>query len=73
MIPKDEAAAAGFPESVEPFLDPGYAVYGLAVYHQMHCLNRIRKSFNTNRFFPDDSPESVEYYKSECRPRRTVM
>lgn len=52
------------PITTDAFLDPGHSVYGLAVYHQMHCLNHIRKTFYGDRFFQNQSIEMVQFHKS---------
>jgi hypothetical protein len=57
------------PVTVDAFLDPGHSVYGLAVYHQMHCLNHIRKTFYADRFFPNMSMKMVQFHKSKCQIR----
>ncbi|KAH8812721.1 hypothetical protein F5884DRAFT_786191 [Xylogone sp. PMI_703] len=66
LIPKAKAISLNLPETIEAFNDPGYMAYGLAVYHQMHCLNRIRKSFYPDKFFPNDSPKMIEFHKNHC-------
>lgn len=58
----------GLPQSVQAY-GPGqedYYMYGLAVYHQLHCLNRIRKTFYADKFFPDDTKEDLEFHKNHC-------
>jgi len=63
-LPKDEIADR-LPITVDAFLDPGYAVYGLAVYHQLHCLNHIRKTFYGDKFFSGQDQEKVLFHKSK--------
>lgn len=58
------AADGLLPESVELALDPGYSVYAVGVYHQFHCLNRIRKSFYPEKFFPNEAKRDVDFHKS---------
>lgn len=58
------AANGLLPESIELFLDPGYSVYAVAVYHQYHCLNRIRKSFYPEKFFPNQTRKDIDFHKS---------
>jgi hypothetical protein len=68
LIPKEKAIDSGLPESVDAYLDPGYVPYGLAVYHQIHCLNRIRKTFHADRYFPNDTAEKIEFHKGKHDP-----
>jgi len=65
ILPKAQTESR-LPVTVDAFLDPGYAVYGLAVYHQMHCLNHIRKTFHAEKFFPNHSQEMVQFHKNHC-------
>lgn len=65
ILPIEETKTR-LPITVDAFLDPGYAVYGLAVYHQMHCLNHIRKTFHVEQFFPNTSREMVLFHKNHC-------
>ncbi|GAQ46496.1 hypothetical protein ANI_1_1444104 [Aspergillus niger] len=62
----ETAKKHGLPKSVELYNDPGYLVYGLGVYHQLHCLNRLRKSFYPDVFYPNMSAEQVEIHKNHC-------
>jgi hypothetical protein len=64
LIPTKKAVAKGLPESVDTYLDPGYSVYGLGVYHQLHCLNRIRKTFYPDRYYPGASSHELEHHIS---------
>jgi hypothetical protein len=65
MIPKRDAQKHDLPETVELYNDPGYLFYGLGVYHQLHCLNRIRKTFYKEKFYPDEDPHMIEVHKSQ--------
>lgn len=68
LIPREKAKAKGLPESVEGWLDPGQLVYAVSVYHQMHCLNHIRKTFYADKFFPNETKEQVDFHKSMVAP-----
>ncbi|KAA8644989.1 uncharacterized protein ATNIH1004_009200 [Aspergillus tanneri] len=66
MIPKEQAKKHGLPETVQLYNDPGYLFYGLGVYHQLHCLNRIRKTFYKEKFYADEDPHMIEVHKNHC-------
>ena len=51
-------------ESVESLWEPGKHVYGISMYHQLHCLNTIRRSFYRERFFPDMPNDRFYFHKS---------
>ncbi|OBT70906.1 hypothetical protein VF21_10406 [Pseudogymnoascus sp. 05NY08] len=61
-----EEAQGKLPESIEAYLDPGYSLYSLGVYHQLHCLNRIRKSFYRDKLLPNDDDEEFNFHKNHC-------
>lgn len=66
-MPTSLSKEGNLPESIEAWLDPGYAVYAVSVYHQLHCLNRIRKTFYPEKFFLNESEEDIIYHKSKQR------
>jgi hypothetical protein len=68
LVPKEKAISEGLPESVDAYADPGYVPYALAVYHQMHCLNRIRRTFHADRWFPNDTAEKIEFHTGKQAP-----
>ncbi|GAB0136510.1 hypothetical protein EsDP_00004810 [Epichloe bromicola] len=74
-FPKHKAKQFGLPEAIELYNDPGYGAYGLGVYHQMHCLNRIRKSFYPERYYPGESQHEVLHHTNHCFDvlRQTVL
>lgn len=63
-IPTSMAADGLLPESVELAFEPGYRMYAVAVHHQCHCLNCIRKSFYPEKFLPNETKLDVDFYKS---------
>ena len=65
LLPTSLAAEGKLPESVEAWLDPGYGIYAVGVYHQLHCLDRIRKTFYADKFFANEEEEDVIYHKSK--------
>ncbi|KAL4909725.1 hypothetical protein BDW74DRAFT_173219 [Aspergillus multicolor] len=66
-IPKDKTRALGLPESVEHLEDVGSGgIYVRGVYHQMHCLSRLRKSLYRERHYPNEDDESVEHHFLHC-------
>ncbi|KAL4811628.1 hypothetical protein BDW67DRAFT_189505 [Aspergillus spinulosporus] len=65
-ISGDKAKKLGLPEAVELYNDPGYHAYGLGVYHQMHCLSRIRKSFYPDRYYPNASQHEILHHTHHC-------
>ncbi|KAK5988289.1 hypothetical protein PT974_12433 [Cladobotryum mycophilum] len=66
MFPQEKAKAVGLPETIELYNDPGYGAYGLGVYHQMHCLNRIRKTFYPERYYPNETQHEVMHHTHHC-------
>jgi hypothetical protein len=63
------------PKTTDAFLDPGYSAYGLGVYHQMHCLNYIRKAFYPEELLREDPKEKIIAHKSRlclCLPIKEV-
>ncbi|BCS27851.1 oxidase ustYa family protein [Aspergillus puulaauensis] len=56
----------GLPEAVELYADPGNYAYGLGVYHQMHCLSRLRKSFYPDRYYPNATQHEILHHTSHC-------
>lgn len=71
-FPKHKAKKFGLPEAIELYNDPGYGAYGLGVYHQMHCLNRIRKSFYPERYYPGESQHEVLHHTSKLQKRCAI-
>ncbi|OGM49045.1 hypothetical protein ABOM_002346 [Aspergillus bombycis] len=65
-FPQEKAREVGLPETVELYNDPGYGAYGLGVYHQMHCLNRIRKSFYPDRYYPNQTQHQLLHHINHC-------
>ena len=65
MMPISMIEEGKLPESVELPLDPGYGAYAVSVYHQLHCLNRIRRTFHANDFFPNETANEIDVHKSE--------
>lgn len=62
QITLQQAKAVGLPETVELYNDPGYGAFGLGVYHQMHCLNQLRKSLYAERYYPNESRAKVLHH-----------
>lgn len=60
----EESARLGH-ESVESLWEPGKQVYGISMYHQLHCLNTIRRSFYREKFFADMPNDRFYFHKSE--------
>ncbi|EEP82099.1 predicted protein [Uncinocarpus reesii 1704] len=73
VISKERAAK--LPETVEAWFKPGHYVYGVSVFHQLHCLNRIRKTFYADKFFAHESEEVITFHKNHCFDllRQTIM
>ncbi|KAJ5497292.1 hypothetical protein N7463_009279 [Penicillium fimorum] len=61
-----KAKELGLPEAVQLYKDPGYHAYGLGVYHQMHCLSRLRKSFYPDRYYPNASQHEILHHTNHC-------
>ncbi|KAL9611176.1 MAG: hypothetical protein Q9167_004161 [Letrouitia subvulpina] len=53
-------------ESVESLWEPGKHVYGISMYHQLHCLNTIRRSFYREKFFADMPNDRFHFHKNHC-------
>ena len=60
-------------ESVESLWEPGKQVYGISMYHQLHCLNTIRRSFYREKFFPDMPNDRFYFHKSRQNPRKVEL
>lgn len=54
-----EAKDTHLPHTIERYKDEGYSAYSLGVYHQMHCLNRIRKAMFPGQYFANETKEDV--------------
>ncbi|KAH6918491.1 hypothetical protein BKA70DRAFT_1457224 [Coprinopsis sp. MPI-PUGE-AT-0042] len=62
-IPKSEAAL--LPNKTYPLKDdPGYYIAGLDVFHQLHCLNVVRKALN-KEYYANDAHVDEEHV-SHC-------
>ncbi|PGG96500.1 hypothetical protein AJ79_09560 [Helicocarpus griseus UAMH5409] len=64
QLPK--SIASKLDESIESFVEPGQYIYGVGMLHQMHCLNRIRRSFYPKKFFPNETQEQINVHKNHC-------
>jgi len=53
-------------ESTESIWEPGKHVYGISMYHQLHCLNTIRKSFYREKFYPGIPDDRFYFHKNHC-------
>lgn len=49
---------------------PEQYIYGLEVYHQLHCLDYIRQSFYPQIYFPNDTEYEVVHHRGIHLPRR---
>ncbi|OIW25147.1 hypothetical protein CONLIGDRAFT_648198 [Coniochaeta ligniaria NRRL 30616] len=56
--------------SAEMYYEPGYYIYGLSMFHQVHCLDLIRRSFypptHSKHYFPNKSDDEVVKHKYHC-------
>ena len=68
MIHIHKSRTTGLPRSVESWAGEDMVVYGVAAYHQLHCLDRIRQSFHPERYFPDEDEEMVIFHRSTFLP-----
>jgi hypothetical protein len=51
--------------------EPEKQIYGIEMYHQLHCLDIIRKSFYRDKFFPNATDSMFRFHKSNVRgPRK---
>jgi hypothetical protein len=73
LIPKEDAIKTGLPESADAYNDPGYVAYGLAVYHQIHCLNRIRKTFDAEKHYPNEPQEKLDFHRGKHEPSFPII
>ncbi|KUJ21341.1 uncharacterized protein LY89DRAFT_778900 [Mollisia scopiformis] len=53
-------------ESTESVWEPGKHVYGISMFHQLHCLNTIRKSFYREKFYPHVEEKKFLHHKNHC-------
>ncbi|KAK5950144.1 hypothetical protein OHC33_008859 [Knufia fluminis] len=54
------------PESNISNVDSRYHSYGLEVFHQLHCLDRIRKTFHAEHYFPNDTEAELIWHREHC-------
>lgn len=54
------------PDTIESKIHPGLFLYGLEVYHQLHCLDRIRKSFHPQYYFAGETEQEVVSHREHC-------
>jgi hypothetical protein len=38
-------------------------MYGLEVYHQLHCLDYVRRAFYPTHYFPNETEHHVNYHR----------
>jgi hypothetical protein len=62
-LPED--IANRLPRTSEIYYEPGQYIYGISVFHQLHCLNIIRQSFYPERYRPKRRPGLITYHKSK--------
>lgn len=76
LLTRAHARELNLPESVPAWLDSpphpdngqsddDMLFYAVNMYHQVHCLDRIRKSFHPEQFFPNETKEMVRQHKSK--------
>ncbi|EAS36723.3 uncharacterized protein CIMG_02077 [Coccidioides immitis RS] len=63
-LPKEYTSK--LPQTLEAWFKPGHYVYGVSVFHQLHCLNRIRKTFYADKFFAHESEKDIQFHKNHC-------
>jgi len=74
--PEESAKLAGVShESTVSIYEPEKQIYGLEMYHQLHCLDIVRKSFYRNKFFPGVTDSMFIFHKNHCIDylRQTIM
>ncbi|EGE82471.1 hypothetical protein RJZ56_005912 [Blastomyces dermatitidis] len=64
QLPK--SIASRLDRSIESFVEPGQYIYGVGMFHQLHCLNRIRRTFYADKFFPGESKDDIDFHKNHC-------
>ncbi|PGH06414.1 hypothetical protein GX51_02426 [Blastomyces parvus] len=64
QLPK--SIASRLHRSIESFVEPGHYIYGVGMFHQLHCLNRIRRTFYADKFFPNETKDDLNFHKNHC-------
>lgn len=51
------------PQTIHAKNDATQWMYGLEVFHQLHCLDYIRQSFYPGHYFPNETKHDVVYHR----------
>ena len=62
----------GRPTIVSPW-EPEKYLYAPSMYHQLHCLDILRRSFNRERYFPNVTDAQFNYHRREHGHSRTMI
>lgn len=67
--------ADGLPDTVQSKYHPELNLYGLEVFHQLHCLNRIRQSFHREYYFSNETERRFIHHREHClnHLRQSIM
>ncbi|KAK2742539.1 hypothetical protein FQN55_007825 [Onygenales sp. PD_40] len=66
VIQLPRSKASRLKESIESFVEKDQFIYGVGMFHQLHCLNRIRKSFYADKFYPNETKGDIDFHKNHC-------
>ncbi|KAB5543049.1 hypothetical protein GE09DRAFT_1191673 [Coniochaeta sp. 2T2.1] len=71
----DEATARTVVPTIEVWFDRGKYDYGLSVFHQVHCLDVLRRAYYPDHYFPNQTVQKVREHKQHCLDylRQSVM
>lgn len=50
----------------EIYYEPDYYIYGVSMFHQLHCLDTIRRSFYRERYFPNATDGDYIVHRNHC-------
>lgn len=50
-------------KTIQSNLVPGLYMYGLEVYHQLHCLDYVRRSFHPAHYFPNSTEHEINHHR----------
>ena len=62
----------GRPTIASPW-EPEKYLYAPSMYHQLHCLDILRRSFNRERYFPNVTDVQFNYHRRKYIHSRTMI
>lgn len=62
----------GRPTIASPW-EPEKWLFAPSMYHQLHCLDILRRSFNRERYFPNVTDAQFNYHRRKYIHSRTII